>query len=281
MIERTRLLAVAAISAGLLACSSSDDAPSPSTTERADAAAESGTTNAPFVLVHGAFMGAWAWDDVATGLRARGAAVTVVELPAHGGDTSPAASATLDAYVTQVGKAIDGASAPVVLVAHSMAGIVATQVAEQKPEKVGKLVYLAAYVPKDGETLQAIAAGDKDSRLGPLLRVDGAAGTASLPKDKLKEIFCADCDAAAEGRIASAYRDEPIAPFGAPVHATPAAWGRVPKFYVFTKNDNAVSYPLQRRMTDGVTWAGAATLDTSHSPFLSRPDEVVSTLLGF
>jgi hypothetical protein len=45
--------------------------------------------------------------------------------------------------------------------------------------------------------------------------------------------------------------------------------------------DNAVTYPFQQSMTEGATLAGKATLDTGHSPFLSKPDDVVSTLLGF
>src|SRR5690242_14650481 len=102
---------------GAFACSSSDD-------------------RAPVVLVHGAWMGAWAWDDVAVELRARDEAVSVVELPAHGADQSPVADATLDAYVARVTASVDAAGAPVILVGHSMAGVVITEYAERNPDKV-------------------------------------------------------------------------------------------------------------------------------------------------
>lgn len=232
-----------------------------------------------YVLVHGAWMGAWAWDDVASGLRASGANVSIVELPAHGNDATPISSASLDAYVAKVGAVVDAQSQPVVLVAHSMGGVVATQVAEQKPDKIAKLVYLAAYVPKDGESLFALAMKDADSHVGSALEIDMSKGTAAIPMDKLGDIFCADCDAAKVSLIQSKYRDEPVAPLATPVHTTAANWGRVPKMYVFTKNDHAVSYGMQQSMTAGLTLAKSVTLDASHSPFLSEPGTVVSTLL--
>jgi hypothetical protein len=55
-------------------------------------------------------------------------------------------------------------------------------------------------------------------------------------------------------------------------------WGHASKYYVFTKEDHAVSYDLQQKMTAGIAWAGTATLDTSHSPFLSAPDALTSAL---
>lgn len=236
-----------------------------------------------FVLVHGAFMGAWGWDSVEEGLSASGADVTVVELPAHGQDETPVQDATLDAYVGAVGDAVDAAatSGKVVLVGHSMAGMVISAVAEKKAEKIDKLVYLAAYLPKDGQSLQALAAQDKDSHLGPALTIDAAAGVGKLPADKLQDIFCADCTAEVAASIQSHYRDEPLAPLATPVQLSDAIFGEVPKFYIYAKQDNAIGYALQQSMTGGVTLAGTATLDASHSPFLSDPDVVVSTLLGF
>jgi len=233
------------------------------------------------VLVHGAFMGAWAWDAVAAKLRADGAKVTAVELPAHGADRAPVSGATLDAYVAKVEGAIDAAGEPVILVGHSMGGVVITQVAEQRPDKIAKLVYVAAILPKDGQSLQDLASKDAGSHLGPALTPNPATGTGSVAVSKLRDIFCADCTDAEEAAIESHYRDEPLAPFVTPVHLTAASYGRVTKFYIYTKQDLAVSYNAQQSMTAGVTFASTATLDTSHSPFLSRPDAFLAALLGF
>ena len=233
-----------------------------------------------YVLVHGAWMGAWAWDEVATGLRAKGATVVAVELPAHGKDTTPLQGANLDAYVSKVGGAVDAAGKPVVLVGHSMAGMVITQVAELKADKIKALVYLAAYLPKDGQKLLDLAMTDSDSHSGKNAKIDEKNGIADIPKEFLQDDFLADGSPDALARLQANYRPEPLAGFIAPVKTTAANWGRVPKVYVYTKQDHAVSYSLQQKMTAGVSFASTVTLDTSHSPFLSQPAQVVAALAG-
>ena len=231
-----------------------------------------------YVLVHGAWMGAWCWDDVAAGLRANGDTVATVELPAHGSDQTPVSGATLEAYVAKVTTAIDAAPQPVILVGHSMGGVVVTQVAETAGAKIGRLVYIGAYMPEDGQTLNDLASTDTASHLGPVLQIDQVDGVAHIPSEDLEDIFIADGTASEIASVMSNYRDEPLAPFLTPVHTTASGWGAVSKAYVYTEEDHAVSPALQQTMTAGVTLATTATLDTSHAPFLSRPDLVISTL---
>jgi pimeloyl-ACP methyl ester carboxylesterase len=231
-----------------------------------------------YVLVHGAWMGAWCWSDVAAGLRADGATVATVELPAHGSDQTPLPEATLDAYVATVRAAVDTAPKPVVLVGHSMGGMVVTGVAELDGAMLAKVIYLGAYLPKDGQSLFDLASTDADSHLGPALEVDQEDGLAKLPADKLEDIFIGDGTEAEIASVVSHYRDEPLAPFVTPIHTTAAGWGAVPKGYIFTKDDHAISFGLQQTMTAGVTISATATIETSHAPFLSKPDAVISAL---
>ncbi len=233
-----------------------------------------------FLLVHGAWMGAWCWSDVALALRARGATVETVELPAHGDDMTALADATLDAYVAKVRTALASHDRPVILVGHSMAGMVITGAAEADPSKIEKLVYLGAYLPQDGQSLIDLAMTDADSQLGAVSVVDQDAGLVRLPSASLKDVFAADGSAAAVKDLESHYRDEPLLPFLTPMHTTKANWGSVPKVYLYTKQDHAVSYGLQQRMTAGVALVGSVDLDTSHSPFLSQPTLTASTLAG-
>jgi pimeloyl-ACP methyl ester carboxylesterase len=231
-----------------------------------------------YLLVHGAWMGAWCWADVADGLRADGSTVATVELPAHGSDQTPLPDATLDAYVAKVRAAVAAAPKPVVLVGHSMGGMVITGVAELDGAKLAEVVYLGAYLPKDGQSLYDLAASDAASHLGPALQVDQEHGLAKIPADKLVDIFVGDGTEAEIASVVSHYRDEPLAPFVTPIHTTAAGWGAVPKGYIFTKNDHAISLALQQTMTAGVAMSSTATLETSHAPFLSKPDAVVSAL---
>jgi pimeloyl-ACP methyl ester carboxylesterase len=231
-----------------------------------------------YVLVHGAWMGAWCWDDVASKLRAQGATVVVVELPAHGADQTPLGGATLDAYVATVARAVDASSAPVVLVGHSMGGVVVTQEAELEPAKIRTLAYVGAYVPPDGKSLFDLATTDSGSHLGPVLQVDQANGIAKVPQASLMDVFIQDGTTAEVADLTSHYRDEPLSPLVTPVHTTAAAWGSVEKAYVYTGQDHAVSPALQQQMTAGLILKATFTLDTGHAPFLTKPDELVAAL---
>ena len=238
----------------------------------------SSTISAKFVLVHGAFQGQWCWSDVAAGLTARGATVKTLDLPGHGDDMTSPTAVNLDLYVSAINAAIDAVGPPVVLVGHSMGGIPVTQTAEKYPSKISKLVYLGAYFPKNGDSLQALAMMDPDSKLGPNLTVDADAGVGKLPMDKLKDIFCADCNDAQTANLLAHYRDEPLASLVATVTTTDANWGSVPKYYVHTLQDHAVTYKLQQTMVSGITLTKETSLDTSHCPFLSVPSQVVDAL---
>lgn len=238
----------------------------------------SATTAKSYLLVHGAWMGAWCWNAVAHGLRSGGATVATVELPAHGDDQTSLPEATLDAYVAKVRAAVAAAPLPVTLVGHSMGGVVVTQVAETSGDEIAKVVYLGAYMPQDGQSLFDLASTDAGSHLGPVLQVDQTNGVAKIPPEDLADIFIADGTTEEVASVTSHYRDEPLAPFVTPVHTTAAGWGAVAKAYIFTKADHAVSYALQQSMTSGVPLAATATIETSHSPFLSQPALVVSTL---
>lgn len=235
----------------------------------------------PYVVVHGSWQSAADWDEVANQMRAQGANVTVVELQAHGADKTPIAEASFDAYTSKVEAAVDKLGGPVILVGHSFGGMVISAVAEQRASKVEKLIYVGAFVPKDGDTVLGLAKSDPGTHLGDALSVDEKAGTIDVDIAKLGDVFCADCSAPTLAALKQRYRTEPLAPLATPVHLTADNWGKVPKYYVYTKNDHAISLGAQQSMTARVKLAGNATLETSHCPFLSQPAQLVSTLLGF
>ena len=112
---------------------------------------------ARIVLVHGAFAGAWCWEPVLPGLRAAGHEVEAIDLPGSGGDETPVEEVSLDAYANRV-CAVLADGRPAVLVGHSMGGMVITQAAARCPEHVAALVYLAAFLPADGQSLMELVA---------------------------------------------------------------------------------------------------------------------------
>src|SRR6185295_8426805 len=118
-----------------------------------------------YVLVHGSFHGAWCWQPVVAALEARGARVIAPDLPGHGDDRTPVAQCTLQAYVDRVTAVLDAQEQNVVLVGHSMGGVVITQAAEARAEKIARLVYVCAFVPQNGQALIELAKQDTQSQL--------------------------------------------------------------------------------------------------------------------
>jgi pimeloyl-ACP methyl ester carboxylesterase len=142
---------------------------------------------ATFLLIHGAMGGAWCWERVIPGLRAAGHAAVAIDLPGQGADATPLAEITLPRYAEAVCDALDGMNGvggPVLLTGHSMGGMVITQAASQRPEKLAGLVYVAAFLPGPGQSLLDIthlpeAAGDS---VQANLVIEGDPPVSSMPR---------------------------------------------------------------------------------------------------
>jgi pimeloyl-ACP methyl ester carboxylesterase len=132
-----------------------------------------------FILIHGAWHGGWVWNNVASLLRAQGHIVHTPDLPGHGSDKTPAGEVTLQAYVDRVAAVVDSCPEPVVLAGHSMAGVVISQTAEQRPQRISSLVYVCAFLLRDGDCLLQWAEPDREAQVVPNLEFseDGKSAT--------------------------------------------------------------------------------------------------------
>lgn len=109
---------------------------------------------ATYVLVPGGWHGGWAFDPVARLLRDAGH--EVVALTLSGLDGGPAAGVNLDRHIADVVAAIETATGPVVLAAHSYGGMVIAGAADRAPSRVAALVFVDAYVPDDGDSVWSL-----------------------------------------------------------------------------------------------------------------------------
>ena len=126
----------------------------------------SNRNHSTIVLVHGAFQNASGWSRVKTKLEADGCKVVTVNLPGRDGDGTDPHKLTTDDYKQAVLRVVSAEATPVILVGHSFGGITISNVAEAAPEKIAALVYLSAFLPKNGESLQSLSQTDADSALG-------------------------------------------------------------------------------------------------------------------
>ena len=111
------------------------------------------TNTKTFVLVHGSWQGAWSWDGARDRLRAHGHRVITPALPRRGDIDEDRSWIGHDDNVAPVLAALDADGAkPVVLAGHSLGDAVISQIADQPPDRVARLVYCAAFVLEDGES---------------------------------------------------------------------------------------------------------------------------------
>jgi pimeloyl-ACP methyl ester carboxylesterase len=220
-----------------------------------------------FGLVHGGFHGAWCWDRLVPELQSRGHATVAMDMPVDDSD------AALTDFVDAVVDALAEVDEPVVLVGHSMAGLVIPHVAARRP--VSRLVFLAAMFDN-------LPPGAGDDRLDEVpesvidraaLSSDGRVTTIS-PEGAVAAFFhdCAPDDV--EWALAR-LRPQNRAP------ATPLVepWPDVPVSVIVCADDRSRNPEFSRRVAQRLG-VEPIELPGSHSPFFARPAELAAVLVA-
>lgn len=233
-----------------------------------------------FVLVHGAWHGGWVWDKVAESLRQHGHTVLTPDLPGHGSATTPIAQISLQAYVDRVAAVIDSCREPVVLAGHSMSGMVISQVAEERPDRIWVLVYVCAFLPQDGQCLLQWAEADSEATVPKNFVFAEDKASVTLRPEGIGPGLYGDCEPEEIERISKLLVPQATAPLTEPVRLTREKFGQVPRVYIECLRDRAISLGIQREMYVASKCDKVFTLDCDHSPMVSRPQELVGCLLA-
>jgi pimeloyl-ACP methyl ester carboxylesterase len=220
-----------------------------------------------FVLIHGAFSGGWKWEKVVPLLEKAGHKVIAPDLPGHGNNLKiPPEKTTLQDCADYVAAILDEQPEPVILVGYSMGGVIVSQTAEYRPEKIKKIIYVCAFLLKDGEALSSRGGGRHNPQ--------------SASFEVFKETFYADCPDE-EVRQALARQTPPTRNVAtAPIHTTPQNYGRIPRMYIQTLQDKAIPPAVQKQMYTDTPCECILTMNTSHSPMVAAPAELARLLLA-
>ena len=241
----------------------------------------SAQTKPSIVLLHGAFQTDQGWGFVKARLEAKGYMVSTICLPGRGSDTTPIEKITLDLYRTKVLSLINSLPGPVVLVGHSFGGITISAVAEAEPDKIKALVYLSAYLPKSGQSLDILAHTDADSVLskpGNFIVSDDHEYASVLDEAKA-DAFANDADGDVRNLIVASIIKEPLVPLATPVTLTDERFGKVKKYYVMTTEDHTISPSLQARMIEATPVDKTIKIESGHASFVTHPDEVTDAII--
>ncbi len=227
-----------------------------------------------YVLVHGGLHGGWCWDKVVPLLRKRGHLVEAPDLPGHGKDKTPIQEVTLQSCVDKVCSIINTLSEPVILVGHSMGGLVISQVAEQIPDKIKLLVYLTANLLHDGESMFS-----RFGKLLPILNISEDQKYYSVTSE-IARLFYNDCSKEDIARAKELLCPESMAFYKASLHLSKEKFSRVPRIYIECLKDQVLLPSDQKALYLAMPCLKVVSLNTGHSPFLSAPEQLTACLLS-
>ncbi|HEU4469643.1 MAG TPA: alpha/beta fold hydrolase [Flavisolibacter sp.] len=238
-----------------------------------------------YVLVHGAWHGAWCWNKLTPLMQVRGHKAIAVDLPGHGNDSANVEDISLDDYVNKVAKCISSQDESVILVGHSMSGIVISQVAEKLGgKKISALVYLDAFLPRDGETLFSLVEATLRQLPANSLSEPSLVENIILSEDHKTNtinpglagwLFYHDCPEEETQFALARMSKEPVAPLATPLRLTDEVYGAIPKYYILCRESKDLDKTF---LSTNMPCKKIYRLPSGHSPFFSMPEKLEEIL---
>lgn len=214
------------------------------------------------VLIHGGFVDGSGWEGVYKALRKKGYDVSIVQ--------NPTISLADDVAVTK--RVIAAQTGPVILVGHSYGGVIVTEVGNDP--KVAGLVYIAAFAPDGGESIQSLIQNPPPGAPVPPI-LPPRDGFLSLDRSKFVASFAADVNADLAAFMADSQVPWGVQAFTGAV--SQPAWKSRPSWYLVSTEDKMIPPDAQRAMSKR---AGSKVVETkgSHAVYVSQPDVVASLI---
>ena len=214
------------------------------------------------LLIHGGFHGSWVWEKVIDRLAARRWHVRTVELPSVAAKGRRRYGMRDDAAAVR--RRLEAIGDPVVVVAHSYGGLVATQAAAGLAN-VMHIIYIAAFQLDIGDSLLGFV-GEPP----PWWNIDGDTVTVRRPLETLyADVPPGDATRAIDRLQPSSYST-------VTERLSAAAWREIPTTYVICNEDQAIAPAAQEQLAKHAT--NIRRLPSSHSPMLSRPVAVAQII---
>lgn len=232
---------------------------------------------ATFVLVHGGGHGGWCWKWTAGALRARGHEVYTPSLTGFGERAHLAPHVTsFQVFVDDVANVLRFEDLfDVVLVGHSMGGVVIPRVAEAVPERIARVVWLTAAVCADGESLLNTIPASPWVAAAVTTDTDG---TTHTDVDRIVDAVLQDGTAAQRDFVGQRHLPYPPQALVEPGRLSAFLALGLPTGFVVAEEDRTITPDVQERLAARLPGARRASVAAGHDCMISRPEEVAEAL---
>lgn len=236
--------------------------------------------NKKYLLIHGAYHGAWCWEKVKKYLEGFGDTVYAIDLPGHGSDKTDRNKVGIEQYVASVCNfVIDNDLTDLVIVGHSFAGVVITKVIEKIPERITKAVFISAIILDDGEMFfDFLPETIKEKYIKQAN--ENNSGSVLPNYDSLKERFFNDINDIEEfSKIFEKLTPQPLMPYQEKVYLKNIKEVNTPMIYIFLKNDMSLPRESFEKMSLKLpNTIKTLELESDHEIMFSHPNLLADTL---
>jgi pimeloyl-ACP methyl ester carboxylesterase len=232
-----------------------------------------------YLFIHGALRGAWLWDRVIPLIQKKGGSnIIALDLPGHGKRAAERAGVNMNAYIDDVISCIKQKNlSDIILVGHSMSGIIISKVADEMPERVRHLVYLSAVVPRDGDALIDLLTKERQETLR---KMESKASDIYGPIDALRPLYFTDLpDGEEKDSLLRQLTPQPLAAFFEKIPLKRFYSLNIPRTYVLGLKDKSLPPELTRGFAERLG-VEPVEIDAGHDMMISRPAEVAKVLLN-
>ncbi len=223
-------------------------------------------------FIHGAGLGGWIWEGMGQSLALPS---LFTDLPSREGDATTRKDLTLDDYATQVIEQISNWSmGRVIIVAHSLGGVIGLKVAKQLGDRLTGFVAVSAAIPTRGRSFVATLPPAKRVLTRAAMRVAGT----RPPEAAIRKGLCNDLTVAQADEVVRRFAPEAQSVY---IEHTNAAPPRVPRMYVRLRNDNEFDLRLQTKMASNLDAADICDIASGHLVMIAEPLELAQVLNDF
>ena len=229
-----------------------------------------------FLFLHGGYHGAWCWEPLIVELKSRGHEALAIDFPGAGKDTSPRRSVTKETYLDTVDTFISKNNlSNLVLVGHSLAGVVMPEVFVRNSQEIDDLIFIAAIVLEKGERGIDFIPEDRRPKYFELAEKSGD-GTVMWDFERAWKTWFSDFSEFEARKYFEKLTPQPLSIFLAESSANISEI-TVPKSYILCKQDQAFPEAVARKFANKLA-GKTIEINCGHEVMLSNPKELSEVL---